>query len=96
MKTWFRKLSLYHKFAITIILVGLVPMLILATVILNSMISDYRLALQAQYTQAAEYVGNSLEEVLDTYNTISKMPYSYNNSQDEYARRDYLLSLIHI
>ena len=90
MKTWFRKLSLYHKFAITIILVGLVPMLILATVILNSMISDYRLALQAQYTQAAEYVGNSLEEVLDTYNTISKMPYSYNNSQDEYARRDYL------
>ncbi|MDO5424368.1 MAG: histidine kinase [Eubacteriales bacterium] len=90
MKTWFRKLSLYQKFAITIILVGLVPMLILATVILNGMISDYRLALQAQYTQAVEYVGNSLEEVLDTYNTISKMPYNYNNSQNEYARRDYL------
>lgn len=90
MKTWFRKLSLYHKFAITIILVGLFPMLILATVILNSMISDYRQALQAQYTQAAEYVGNSLEEVLDTYNTISKMPYNYNASQGEYARRDYL------
>ncbi|HBA63839.1 MAG TPA: two-component sensor histidine kinase [Lachnospiraceae bacterium] len=90
MKKWFQKLSLYHKFALTIILVGLVPVTALTTVISNSMISDYREALHMQYRQAAEYVGNSLSEVLETYNTISKMPYSYSSSKSEYARRDYL------
>lgn len=90
MKNWFRRLSLYHKFALTIILAGLLPVLILTTVISNRMISEYREALHLQYRQAAEYVVTSLNEVLETYNTISKMPYSYNSSKSEYARRDYL------
>lgn len=70
--------SLYQKFALTIILLGLLPMAVLATFIANKMIGDYSLALQGQYEQAAEYVASSMETMLDAYNTISKMPYFYN------------------
>ena len=40
--------SLYQKFALTIILLGLLPMAVLATFIANKMIKDYSLALSGQ------------------------------------------------
>ncbi len=70
--------SLYQKFALTIILLGLLPMAVLATFIANKMIKDYSSALRGQYEQAAGYVASSMESMLDSYNTISKMPYFYN------------------
>ena len=70
------------------ILLGLLPMLLLATFIANKMIRDYSRALSAQYDQASEYVLSSMESVFDNYNTISKMPYFYNmgvgNGADSY------------
>lgn len=80
MKRWIKKLNLYQKFTLTIIMIGLVPMTILSTFIANKMIRDYRGALRSQYEQAALYLSGSLENMLDTYNTISKMPYYYSNS----------------
>jgi len=80
MKQWLKKLNLYQKFTITIIIIGLIPMTILSTFIANKMIQDYRSALSSQYEQAALYLSGSLENMLDTYNTISKMPYYYRNS----------------
>ncbi len=53
-------------------------MAVLATFIANKMIKDYTLALQAQYEQGAGYVASSIESMLDSYNTVSKMPYFYN------------------
>ncbi len=85
-------LNLYQKFAITIILIGLVPMVILSTFIANNMIRDYREALRSQYEQAAEYVSNSLEVILDSYNSVSKMPYFYNYSAEENMIINYLPS----
>lgn len=73
-----KSFSLYQKFALTIILLGLLPMAVLATFIANKMIRDYTLALQAQYEQGAGYVASSIESMLDSYNTVSKMPYFYN------------------
>ncbi len=80
MKRWLKKLNLYQKFTITIIIIGLFPMTILSTFIANKMIRNYRSALSSQYEQAALYLSGSLENMLDTYNTISKMPYYYSNS----------------
>ncbi|WP_333648912.1 sensor histidine kinase [Lacrimispora sp.] len=80
MKRWLKKLNLYQKFTITIIIIGLIPMTILSTFIANKMIRDYRSALSSQYEQAALYLSGSLKSMLDTYNTISKMPYYYRNS----------------
>lgn len=73
-----KSFSLYQKFALTIILLGLLPMAVLATFIANRMIKDYSQALRGQYEQAAGYVEASIESMLDSYNTISKMPYFYN------------------
>ncbi|MDE7323665.1 MAG: histidine kinase [Lachnospiraceae bacterium] len=78
-KRW-QKLGLYYKFSLTIIMVGLIPMLLLSTYISHSMMQDYRKALEVQYEQATEYVANSIESMLESYNSVSKMPYYYNIS----------------
>lgn len=36
--------------------------------------------LEIQYEQATEYVANSIESMLESYNSVSKMPYYYNVS----------------
>ena len=88
-----RNFSLYQKFALTIVLLGLLPMAVLATFIANKMIKDYSLALKGQYEQAAGYVASSIESMLDSYNTISKMPYFYNF--DAYGAQSSYLSFDH-
>ncbi len=85
-----RGLNLYQKFAITIIFIGLLPMLVLSTFIANNMIKEYRAALRLQYEKAAGYVNSSMESMLDTYNTISKMPYFYNYSIEGNVVKNYL------
>ncbi len=94
-----RSFSLYQKFALTIILLGLLPMAILATFIANRMIKDYSQALRVQYEQASEYVASGIETLLDSYNTVSKMPYYYNfdvyGAQDSYLSFDHLRQIIY-
>ena len=91
--------SLYQKFALTIILLGLLPMAVLATFIANKMIKDYSLALRGQYEQAAGYVEYSIESMLDSYNTISKMPYYYNfndsDTQGSYLSFDHFRQILY-
>ncbi len=90
--------NLYHKFALTMILLGLLPMLLLTTFIANRMIRDYTKALSIQYEQASEYVLSGMETVLDSYNTISKMPYFYNlgvgNGADSYLSFDHFRKIL--
>ena len=96
--TLLKHFNLYHKFALTMILLGLLPMLLLATFIANKMIRDYSRALSAQYDQASEYVLSSMESVFDNYNTISKMPYFYNmgvgNGADSYLSFDHFRKIL--
>ena len=90
--------NLYHKFALTMILLGLLPMLLLSTFIANKMIRDYSKALSIQYEQASEYVLSGMETVLDSYNTISQMPYFYNlgvgNGADSYLSFDHFRKIL--
>ena len=94
-----KSFSLYQKFALTIILLGLLPMAVLATFIANRMIKDYSQALRGQYEQAAGYVEASIESMLDSYNTISKMPYFYNfgvyGIQDSYLSFDHFRQILY-
>lgn len=80
------------------ILLGLLPMLLLTTFIANRMIRDYTQALSIQYEQASEYVLSGMETVLDSYNTISKMPYFYNlgvgNGADSYLSFDHFRKIL--
>lgn len=78
-----RAASLYQKFSAVVILAVILPMVILSTFIANTMIEEYRNAMRYQYEQAAGYVSVSLESMLESYNTISKLPYYYNFSGGE-------------
>ncbi len=86
MKRFFQNMTLFQKFAATIILLGLMPMLILSYFISNYMIRDYKEALEVQYRHAAFYVGSSIETMLNSYNTISQMPYNYNFGKETLIR----------
>ena len=70
-------LSLYQRFALLMILAGILPMLILSTFIANHMVENYRIAIEDEYRQATGYISNSLQTLLGSYNTILKLPYSY-------------------
>ncbi len=97
MKRHLQNITLFQKFAVTIILLGLMPMLILTFFISNKMIRDYRSALEIQYEHAAFYMGSSIETMLSSYNTISQMPYSYNDEpvRGDFRKYDNLRQIIH-
>ena len=63
------------------------------------MIQDYKDALEMQYEQAAFYVGSSIETMLNTYDTISQMPYNYNYGNEFMMRKfqayDNLRQILH-
>lgn len=72
------KLNMYQKFAVAIIALGLFPMLVFSTVIVNIMLESYRKSLQANYEQAAIHVSSSVENMLSVYDNASKLAYQYN------------------
>lgn len=99
MKKHLQNMTLFQKFAMTIILLGLIPMLILSFFTFNKIIRDYKEALEIQYEHAAFYVGSSIETMLNSYNTISQMPYNYNYGNEpaigDYRIHDNLRQIVH-
>lgn len=70
--------NLYQKFALAMIALGLFPMLILSTVIINRMLDGQRDVLQTNYKQAAFHAASSVENMLSVYDNASKLCYQYN------------------
>ncbi len=84
------QLNLYQKFCLVIILLGLFPMLILSTVIMNRMFKEYGSSISTNYEQAASYVNDSINDMMEMYNGISKMPYYYNYSSEGEFQYNYM------
>lgn len=72
-----KNLNLYHKFALAMILLGLFPMLVLSTFMMNAILEEYESALSENYKQAAIHISSSVENMLSVYNSASKSVYSY-------------------
>ncbi len=85
-----RRLSLYQKFALVFLCVGLLPLGILSTVIMNRMMKEYESSLLANYEQGAVYVNSGIDMLLDSCNDISKMPYYYNGTNEGDFRYNYV------
>lgn len=83
-------LSLYQKFALVIIMLGIMPIALLSTVILNRMFMEYERSLQESYEQGLRYVGYSLEQLFDGYNDISKFSYYYSYSSEGNFAYDFI------
>lgn len=79
------RFGLYQKLAVLVIAVGLVPMTLLTVGLSNQMLDKYYSAMKEQYTRSVSYVSKSLDNMFESYNTISKLPYYY-NSGDEIIR----------
>lgn len=82
MKTAHKKifLNLYQKFALAIIVLGILPMSLVANFLVRNMTTQYQKALEANYEQAAEHCSSSLENLISVYDNVSKMIYDYNHS----------------
>ncbi len=78
-----KKLTLYQKYAIVVITAAIVPIALLVTTFLSSLIRRYQAAMLYQYQSASNYVSADETSLIDSYNTISKIPYYYNLSGDE-------------
>ena len=85
-----RSLSLYQKFALVISCVGLVPIGIFSTIVMNRMLREYKTSLETTYEQGADYVNSGIDMLLDSYNEISKMPYYYNGTSEGDFRYNYV------
>ena len=81
---------MYHKFALVITCVGFIPMGILSTVIMNRMFKEYGDSLKSNYEQAVNYMNSDLDNMLESYNDISKMPYYYNYSSEGNFQINYM------
>lgn len=79
------RLGMFHKFALVIIISGLAPMVILVTVLFRTMLEQYRQVVTDTYEQAVISVESRFDNMLTSYNTITKMPYYYNFSSNETA-----------
>ena len=79
------RLGMFHKFALVIIISGLAPMVILVTVLFRTMLEQYRQVVTDTYEQAVISVESRFDNMLTSYNTITKMPYYYNFRSNETA-----------
>lgn len=83
------RVSLFVKFAVCIMLVGIVPVGLFATVMQNRMVDTYLDRLQATYEEALSYVSYAIEARLDGYNELSKFCYYYDYSSKGSFEYDY-------
>lgn len=75
-------LNLYQKFALVIVLAGILPIAALSTVILDRMFREYGRSLRENYTQGLRYASDSIEQLFDSYNDISKFSYYYSYTSE--------------
>lgn len=93
------RISLFAKFAMVIFLSGIVPIILLSTVMQKRMLTEYRASLLATYKEAISYSAYSIRAKLDTYNDLSKLCYAYNYSNagdfaSDYAKYDNLRQIL--
>lgn len=84
-----RRVSLFAKFTLVILLLGIVPIVLLVSVMQNRMLTEYRASLEAAYEDAIAYSAYSIRARLDTYTDLSKFCYYYNYSSQGDFSYDY-------
>lgn len=80
-----RAISLYQRFALAMIAVGIIPMLIVSTVLLTRMRAEFTESLSDNYNSAAGYQASSLDNLLGNYDTATKLLYSYGTGDERYS-----------
>lgn len=84
-----RQGSLFYKFVMAILFLGLLPMVFLATVVFNQMFSEYEDSLKVNYEQAASHASSTVSNTFESYNNVSKMIYQYGYNVDKSIGLDF-------
>lgn len=83
------RVSLFAKFAVVTILLGIMPIILLTSVMQREMLVEYRDSLETVYEDAISYSAYSISSRLDTYTDLSKFCYYYNYSSQGDFSYDY-------
>lgn len=83
------RVSLFAKFTLVILLLGIVPIVLLVTVMQSRMLTEYRASLEEAYENAIAYSAYSIRARLDNYTDLSKFCYYYNYSSQGDFSYDY-------
>lgn len=83
------RVSLFAKFALVTVLMGIMPIILLTTVMQREMLAEYRDSLERVYEDAISYSAYSIRTRLDTYTDLSKFCYYYNYSSQGDFSYDY-------
>ena len=83
------RVSLFAKFTLVILLLGIVPIVLLVTVMQSRMLTEYRASLEEAYEDAIAYSAYSIRARLDNYTDLSKFCYYYNYSSQGDFSYDY-------
>ncbi|MCR4587716.1 MAG: sensor histidine kinase [Lachnospiraceae bacterium] len=77
-----RNLSLYRKFALAILSLGLIPMFVIFPLMIRQAAIANLQSIRTNYEQAAGHIASSTENVLSVYDNISKIMYQYTGSEN--------------
>ncbi len=81
LKIFFQNLSLYRKFALAILSLGLIPMFVIFPLLIRQSMTGNIRSIRSNYEQAAGHIASSTENVLSVYDNISKIMYQYTGSE---------------
>ncbi len=70
-------MTIHVKFALFILIGGIIPIALLATIGFDTMFTVYQESLEDSYMQEFQYSIYAMDSVLETYNNLSKYPYYY-------------------
>ncbi len=63
---------------------GILPMVVIASLVLNRVFKEYREALLEGYSQSMEYAVSLIESKVEDYNELSKITYYYNSTNQAF------------
>ena len=81
------KINLFNRFIIAFISVGLIPILFISTYSAYLFQRETRLILEDNYRATAFYAARNLDSLIEKYNTITKLLYSYSAASSGIIRR---------
>lgn len=89
--------SLFFKFVLAILLLGILPMILLSMIFFQQIFQKYRQSLALNYAQAAQYINAGIENAFESFSSISKTIYQCDfleHTDIEYNRYDNLRKMI--
>lgn len=79
-RQYIRNQSLYRKFALAILSLGLIPVFVIFPILAGRTVRGNVTAAELNYRQAASHANRSVETILSSYDSTTKLLYQYNGA----------------